>query len=127
MVITALMWAAVAAVALYVAWPLLQARAGREVGDADAVPPLERQKREALAAIKEAEFDRAMGKLSDEDFDALNARYRAQALAAINALAAARPSGAAARQSYCPQCGAKRVTAANFCGGCGHDLRQRAA
>jgi formate dehydrogenase maturation protein FdhE len=127
MLVTVLLWLAAAAVALFVAWPLLQARVGREPADAESVSPLERQKREALAAIKEAEFDRTMGKLSDEDFAALTARYRAQAMAAMSALESAqRPSGTA-RLAYCPQCGGKLAARANFCGGCGHALRQRAA
>jgi rRNA maturation endonuclease Nob1 len=130
MLVTALTWIGVAAVALFVGWPLLQARSGREPGDPDVVSPLERQKRDAFAAIKEAEFDRSMGKLSDEDFAALTGRYRSQALAAITALDAMRRGGdAGARRAvlYCPQCGVKLVARANFCGSCGHAVRQRAA
>lgn len=127
MVVTVLLWLAAAAVALFVAWPLLQARVGREPADAESLSPLERQKREALAAIKEAEFDRTMGKLSDEDFAALTARYRAQAMAAMSALESAQRPSAAGRLAYCPQCGGKLAARANFCGSCGHALRQRAA
>jgi hypothetical protein len=46
----------------------------------------ERQKRQALAAIKEAELDHQMGKLSDEDLAAMRARFEAQALEAMAAL-----------------------------------------
>jgi len=46
----------------------------------------ERQKRQALAAIKEAELDHQTGKLSDEDLQSLRARLEAQALEAIAAL-----------------------------------------
>jgi hypothetical protein len=46
----------------------------------------ERQKRQALAAIKEAELDHEMGKLSDEDLAAMRARFEAQALEAMAAL-----------------------------------------
>jgi hypothetical protein len=46
----------------------------------------ERQKRQALAAIKEAELDHRMGKLSDEDLAAMRARFERQALEAMTAL-----------------------------------------
>jgi hypothetical protein len=130
MLASALIWIGVGVAALFVGWPLFQARlGGREPAAPDSLPPLERQKREALAAIKEAEFDRAMGKLSDDDFAQLTARYREQALIAMAALESAqatktRPGGSAA---YCPQCGGKLAPAANFCGGCGHALRPQAA
>jgi hypothetical protein len=40
---------------------------------------LEREKMLALRAIKELEFDRAMGKVSDEDFRVMSGRLRARA------------------------------------------------
>lgn len=43
----------------------------------------EKQKAEAYAAIKEVEFDRQMGKLSDEDYRLLRDRYERQALEAL--------------------------------------------
>jgi hypothetical protein len=59
--------------------------------DVPALPPaereaLERRKRQALAAIKEAEMDHRMGKLSDEDLAAMRARFERQALEAMAAL-----------------------------------------
>jgi len=131
MTITILSWVGVAVVALFVGWPLLQARIGREPGDPDTVSPLERQKREALAAIKEAEFDRTMGKLSEDDFAALIGRYRGHALAAIAALDAARPRkggrSPGKEPAYCWACGAKLSAPAKFCGACGKAVRARAA
>ena len=123
-----IIWMGVALAALFVGWPLIQARRGVEPPDADA-PPLERQKREAMAAIKDAEFDRAMGKLSDEDFAQVTKRYREQALAAMSALDSAAQFGNAGKQrmAFCPQCGTKLPPRANFCGGCGHALRPQAA
>ena len=47
---------------------------------------LERQKRQALVAIKETELDHQMGKLSDEDLERMRARFERQALEAIDAL-----------------------------------------
>jgi hypothetical protein len=123
-----------AAVALgFVAWPLLRARVGEAAAEADSVSPLERQKLDAYAAIKETEFDRRMGKLSDEDFTALTQRYRQQALAAIAGLEqakrvdAARRGRAPVRMAFCPSCGEKLAGRANFCSNCGRALRETAA
>jgi hypothetical protein len=44
------------------------------------------QKDEALAAIKDAEFDFQLGKLSEHDYRELRARLEAQALEAMAAL-----------------------------------------
>jgi hypothetical protein len=79
--------ALIAAVSFFVAAPLFRARA-------ETVPAAssgererwERQKRQALAAIKEAELDYRMGKLSDEDLASMRARFEAQALEAMAAL-----------------------------------------
>jgi rRNA maturation endonuclease Nob1 len=90
---------------------------------------LERQKLEAYAAVKEAEFDHQMGKLSDADFAALRDKYSAQAIEAIAALeSAASPSRkvAAARRpvriAFCPGCGRGVPPRANFCPACGRSL-----
>jgi len=129
MMIGALIWIGVGLVALFVGWPLVLARRGAEPGDAADALPLERQKREALAAIKEAEFDRAMGKLSDTDFAQTTQHYRDQALAAMAALDSAASAGRSGttRMAFCPQCGTKLPPRANFCGGCGKALRSQAA
>ncbi|HEX5475537.1 MAG TPA: zinc ribbon domain-containing protein [Vicinamibacterales bacterium] len=47
---------------------------------------LEREKRLVLRSIKELEFDRAMGKLSAQDFDEMAGRLRARALALMKQL-----------------------------------------
>ena len=72
--------------ALVVAAPLFQA-----APEGAALPPaereaLERRKRQALAAIREAELDHRMGKLSDDDLQTMRARFEAQALEAMAAL-----------------------------------------
>jgi len=50
---------------------------------AGALGELEREKRTLLKAIKEAEFDHEMGKLSQHDADAMVATYRARAIEVI--------------------------------------------
>lgn len=58
----------------------------------------------ALLALKEIEFDQATGKLSDEDYDALRARYERVAIANL---------------SGCQRCGHVLAEADHFCGACG--------
>jgi hypothetical protein len=128
MLVNAFTWIGVVAVALFVGWPLLQARRGVAMRDGDSLSPPEREKREALAAIKEAEFDHAMGKLSEEDLASLTARYRGLALAAIAALQAERPAAVGASQvRFCGHCGAALTSSANFCPACGTATRGQAA
>ena len=117
--------------AVYVMWPLFVADPD-EVVEApveDGEAALELRKTNAYAALKEAEFDRRTGKLSDEDYDALVARYRSQALEAIAALEqrgkaapATTPSAARGKARFCAQCGTAIDGAARFCSGCGTKL-----
>lgn len=78
----------VAVVAFTVAGPLLWPRAHAMIGPTTDPERyrLEKEKELAYAAIKEAEFDLQMGKLSPEDHALLRARYEAKALAALAAL-----------------------------------------
>lgn len=130
----------VVAAGLFVAWPFVRSAAAAPTGDrvADEVSPLERQKLDAYAALKEAEFDWRMGKLSETDFTVLNEKYRQQALAAIAAIEDARgrarrerakaPGARAPRRiAFCPSCGEPVPARANFCGGCGRSLRELVA
>jgi hypothetical protein len=63
-------------------WPLVSAEA-----EADTMPlgsrariALEREKMLVLRSIKELEFDRAMGKVADADFDDMSGRLRERAI-----------------------------------------------
>jgi len=123
--------------AAFVAWPFL-----RPPVEGASLPPLtglgvsdaERQKAEAYAAIKEAEFDHEMGKLTDADLATQREKYAAQAMAAITVLQAdatptaprraTKPNG---RIAFCPQCGTPVAKGANFCGTCGTSLKALAA
>ncbi len=80
--------AVVAAVAWAVAAPLLRAApvaAGRAPADPERYR-LEKERDLAYAAIKEAEFDLQMGKLSQEDYATLRRTYEERAVAALAAL-----------------------------------------
>ena len=71
----------------FVAAPFFRAQPGRPPEEDNSERERwERQKRQALEAIKEAELDHRMGKLSDEDLAAMRARFERQALEAMAAL-----------------------------------------
>ena len=78
----------IAGVAVSIAAPLLWSRPF----EASARPTdperyrLEKEKELAYAAIKDAEFDLQMGKLSPEDHASLREKYEGKALAALEAL-----------------------------------------
>lgn len=94
----------------------------------------------AISALREIEFDRATGKLSDADYEALKATYTARALEVIrqessNPLAPAGDleSQVAARVAAirggkeggpprCPTCGPRTESDALFCSSCGRAL-----
>ena len=109
--VAALSWLLAVAALAFVGWPLFRARVGAAPAPtADNISPLERQKLDAYAAIKEAEFDKRMGKLSDEDFASLTQRYRQQALAAIAALEQGRRAEASATGRRTPTGSAASVS-----------------
>jgi hypothetical protein len=97
---------------------------------------LEREKLLALRAIKELEFDRAMGKISEEDFTEMSGRLRARAARLLIQLDAgvgyrdrierdlAKRLGekAAAAARVCAKCSTANDADARFCKGCGEKL-----
>jgi hypothetical protein len=99
---------------------------------------LEREKLLTLRAIKELEFDRAMGKLSDSDWQEMSGRLRARAAGLMRQLdtgagyrdqierdLAKRLSEgpeAAPRGNFCTECGTKNEGDAKFCKNCGRKL-----
>jgi hypothetical protein len=121
----------VAVAALYVALPFFRTDTDETEPEAPPVLPadrLELQKRDAYAAIKEAEFDHQMGKLSDSDFQTLTEKYRAHALAAIAAMDTGPPAESATHRSptriaFCATCGRKLPPKPNFCPGCGRAIK----
>lgn len=93
----------------YVLYPLFRA------DSAIAPRPVSRaQKREnpAVDALRELEFDRQTGKISDADYEPLKARYTDQALAVMRA----------GDTPVCAQCGPRPEQEAEFCSRCGAAL-----
>lgn len=102
-------------------------RAGSEILEPDA--PEETRRGTALLALKEIEFDRETGKLSDRDYTMLKARYSAEALSAIAeedsvspAAPPAPPPDPVAAVPSCTACGPRPESDAVFCSGCGRNL-----
>ena len=119
-------------VAAAVASPLLQGSRTPAAADrpADKAELLRREKNVALLAIKEADFDLAMGKLSNDDYATLRAVYEDRALGALGELdALGDPATAttdednAALQddvtAFCTACGVRFRADDRFCGSCG--------
>lgn len=81
--------------AVFVAWPLLFGRTRPEefLGGEPSEPVLQRllfQRDTVYAAMKELEFDLAMGNLSQEDFQELQDRYKKKAVAILKRIDDAR-------------------------------------
>ena len=78
----------VAGVALFVAAPLTGGLARRRTASRDELESAQWEHEQALAVqgLRELEFDREMGKLSDGDYASLQAALEARALAAITAI-----------------------------------------
>lgn len=112
--------------------PPLAGRVGGEAGrvdDGDDPDDDLSPRAVALRALKEIEFDRATGKLSDVDYETLRAKYTARALAALRA-EQREPRGATAPplpvsrfpSPVCPTCGPRPEHDALFCSSCGRRL-----
>jgi hypothetical protein len=137
---------AVAAVLLGVAvlWLVLQPFLGAESGPEPVEEPLEPEetrKGVALLALKEIEFDRETGKLSDGDYQDLKDKYTAEALEALREDEEARaPDDIEALIAHkvrtlrfaaatvlpgapvCPACGPRPEPDAVYCSTCGSGL-----
>ena len=105
----------------------------------------------ALRALKEIEFDRATGKLSDADYDNLKAQYTTEALVALRAETGEQAAGSGpvrertaprsplpapacpthgprpeSEAAFCSECGRRLATAPGYCARCGTGLEHDA-
>ncbi len=91
----------------------------------------------AVAALREIEFDRATGKLSDTDYAELKARYTKEAIVAMRRAKSGEPAledeieaaVRAYRQTHpaCPEHGVRPESDAVYCSDCGRYLHDRCA
>jgi hypothetical protein len=125
--------------------PLLRAARRTGPGLLDLPDPEDTPRGIALAALKEIEFDKATGKLSDLDYAMLKDRYTGVALEAmraegsaevtdpVEAIIAAKvralrtASGPGGTAAACPSCGPRPEPDAQFCSTCGRRLPTGAA
>ena len=139
----------------FVFWLVFEpALSGRRGAGLPSVPepeaPEETRRGLALLALKEIEFDKETGKLSDADYQMLKGRYSREAIAALEAEAAApapparapaappgdpeelisarlqllrsaRSTGSPGAPS-CPRCGPRPEADALYCSRCGYSL-----
>ena len=116
----------------FVLFPLLFGTSGPGRRSLRAVPPTRPGEEDAIVALREIEFDRATGKLSDADYDELKTRYTQSALAAMRAVPGASDSAAVgedvveatvlayrARLKSCARCGPRPEPDAVYCSNCG--------
>jgi hypothetical protein len=95
-----------------------------------AVPVAKAPENTAIAALREIEFDRATGKLSDVDYATLREKYAGEALAAMRANPTETvddPVEAAVRayrgaHMTCASCGIRPEPDAIYCSNCGSYL-----
>src|SRR5262245_52563067 len=75
----------IGAIAIFVAAPLFSPESeSHDTGEQDGqATRWEKQKADAYAVLKEAEFDQQMGKLTEEDYRILCEKYETRALEAL--------------------------------------------
>jgi hypothetical protein len=130
---------AVAALA-YVLYPLLfeVSSASERALPREVRPPGSGTDEDAVAALREIEFDRATGKLSDADYVDLKTRYTARALEAMRAgdgvgvpladdAAEAAVLAIRRRLRTCAGCGPRPEADAVYCSNCGAYLDEKCA
>ena len=139
----------IAGVALFVAAPLGGGFLPRRQKSSSEIDRerLEHQRGLAVQGLRELEFDREMGKLSESDYGSLHAALEQRALKAMAALerfrvdpargkgsvrriesargAVGAPRVAPREIKFCPQCGARCPADSRFCRECGVRLLPR--
>jgi hypothetical protein len=123
----------------FVLFPLLFGGSGPGRRSVRAAPSTRPGEEDAIVALREIEFDRATGKLSDADYDELKTRYTQSALAAMRAVPGARDASVVedvveatvlayrARLKSCVRCGPRPEPDALYCSNCGAYLDEKCA
>lgn len=142
--IAIMLLAIILASACYVALPFFRRKAfspGGSVTKNGRLADLCARRDNLLAAIKEIEFDREMGKMSVEDFTEMNNRYRQETVAVLKRIDALHGENSGARKLeaelralrsqqkragsiFCSNCGAAIGAQDRFCSNCGQLLHQ---
>jgi ribosomal protein L40E len=96
----------------YVLYPLFRADIAVAPSPPRSLADTRRRQNLAVDALRELEFDRQTGKISDADYEPLKARYTEQALAVMRA----------GHTPVCERCGPRPEHDAEFCSKCGSRL-----
>jgi rRNA maturation endonuclease Nob1 len=107
------------AVAAYVTLPLFAQEERAESGAPAHGELWAHEKAVAVLAITEADFDRATGKLSEDDYMVLRSDYEGRALQAMDAMERNPPSQSEGPARYCAGCGSPFTETDAYCGSCG--------
>jgi hypothetical protein len=107
--------------AAWVVHPLLFNRWG-SLGDITAADVIDREarKRVALAALRDVEYDKAAGKLDDDDYREMRGKLESEALDAVRAAGPSAPAGIDVASTH--TCGFTNPSGSRFCAGCGQPL-----
>lgn len=92
----------------FVLWPLIVPAAARRSAPMSGASSQDN----AVEALRELEFDRATGKISDSDYGSLKASYTRKALTVMRA----------GDRAVCERCGPRAEPDAVFCSTCGASL-----
>src|SRR5690606_4270986 len=99
---------------LFRRWSLVDDTVSSQAFDSEA------RKRVALAALKDAEYDRAAGKLDEADYAHIRSRLEREALEALQAADSATSPPPPAPLTH--GCGFLNPGGSRFCSGCGQRL-----
>jgi len=119
--------------AIFVGYPLFQKRQHKiNFALNHRAQELEARKAEIYTAIRDIDFDYRMGKLSQEDYDALRNQYKAEAISTmkqIDQMTLGKPSRRAKNTEpaknaarFCHHCGQPTAASDRFCSACGGKL-----
>lgn len=129
-------------VAILVLEPIIRGRAASLERTTEEMSEAEATRRVRLLALRDAEYDYQMGKLSEEDYQSLHAELAAEALEAMQAVEVEKggaPAPSAASRTAveaevaalraglrdgtaCASCGHVNPGGSRFCGACGAPL-----
>lgn len=122
---------------LFAAWPLLRPPdrlpQPDDGPDTDRIRELLERRELALSALRDLEEDFRLGRVDEKDYEALRARYRRRAVAALKAVDQALGGDAEALEKLierevalarrrCPDCGRPLAEEFRFCPHCGQAL-----
>lgn len=103
----------------------LKERVELDFNSTNKVDELLARKAEVYSAVKDIEFDREMGKLSDEDYEELRESYKAEAAQLIQRIEQIQTGGKRKKKKskqgnkFCHECGDKIAAQDKFCMNCG--------